>query len=152
MALVEDMLTGNVATVVAVGAAAVVLPRVAPALPAPLRTVLKSGLKLVIESESDAEGGIIDKLADTAMQNVLASLSGPGTDEERHQAAQAAVQRFNDTAQRRAARYGRDGADTQARYRRHMASLKRAFADTRQGRPQSEQGALQRIAGQIDAA
>lgn len=152
MALVEDMLTGNVAKVVAIGAVAAVLPRAIPVLPAPLRTVLKSGLKLFVESEADAEGGIIDKLADTAMKDVLASLSGPGTDEERHQAARAAVQRFQDTARHRAGRYGRDEADTWTRYHRHMTGLKRALANAEQGRPHGDQDALRRVAGQIEAA
>lgn len=152
MALLEDTLTGNVAKVVAIGAVAVVLPKAFPALPAPLRTVLKSGLKLFAESEADAEGGIIDKLADAALKNVLASLSGPGTDEERHRAAQATIRHFQDTAHHRAGRYGRNEVDTRARYRRHMAGLRRALAGAERGRSQADQDALKRMAGQIEAA
>lgn len=151
MALVEDVLTGNVAKVVAVGATAVVLPRVFPSLAPPLRAALKSGLQLFVESESDAEGGIIDKLAADTLKGVLASLSAPGTDEERHQAARAAIQRFQHRAHHRAARYGRDGQDRQARYRRHVAHLKRALADAQRGRSQADQDALKRMAGMVEA-
>lgn len=152
MALVEDMLTSNVAKVVAVGTAAVVLPRVAPALPAPLRGIIKSGLKLLIESESDAEGGAIAKLANLTMQQVLASLSGPGTEEERQQGAEAAVQHFQDTARRRAARYGRNAGDRDTRYRRHMDGLRHALRTARAEHPHAPGDGLSRIAGQIEAA
>jgi len=152
MALIEDVLTSNIAKVAAVGAAAVVLPRVAPALPAPLRGVVKSGLKLFIESESDAEGGIVAKLADTTMQEVLGSLSGPGTEEERQAHAQAAIQRFQDKAHHRAARYGRNNHDRDARYNRHMAALRHALAEAQKAGPAAGGDGLARVAGQIGAA
>lgn len=152
MVLVEDVLTSNVAKVVAVGAAAALLPRVAPVLPAPLRGVVKSGLKLFLESESDAEGGIIAKLADTAMQQALAALSGPGTEEQRQQGAQAAIQHFENTARRRSARYGRDAGDRDARYRRHMDSLRHALHAARGRHPHAHGDGLGRIAGRIEAA
>ena len=152
MALVEDVLTSNVAKVLAVGAVAVVLPRVAPALPAPLRGVVKSGLKLFIESESDAEGGAIAKLADAAMQQALASLSGPGTEEERQRDAEAAVQRFHATSRHRAARYGRDAGDRDARYRRHMDGLRHALRTAQAKHPHAGGGGLGRVAGQIEAS
>lgn len=152
MALAEDLLTSNVAKAVAVGAVAMALPRVAPALPAPLRDVVKSALKLFIESESDAEGGAIGKMADAALRQALAALSGPGTEEDRQQGAQAAVQRFQDTARRRAARYGRDAGDRDARYRRHMNGLRHALRMAQAAHPHAHGGGLARIAGQIEAA
>jgi len=152
MSLIEDMLTGSIGKVVAVGATAVALPRVFPQLAPPLRTALRSGLKLFIESESDAEGGIIDKLVDDTMQSVLASLSAPGSGGEQNKSAEAAVQHFQDRAHHRARRYARDDPDRHARYHRHVSRLKAALAKAQQGRSPEDQRALQQLAGQLDAA
>jgi len=152
MALIEDMLTGSIGKVVAVGATAAVLPRVFPQLAPPLRMALKSGLKLFIESESDAEGGIIDKLVGDTMQSVLASLAAPGSDGEQDKSAEAAVKHFQDRAHRRARRYARDDPDRHARYHRHISRLKAALAKAQQGRSPEDQRVLQQLAGQFDAA
>ena len=61
MALVEDILKGNL-FVAAVGATAFVLPKVLPDLSPPLRSAIKGGVSLFLESEAEAEGGIIDRL------------------------------------------------------------------------------------------
>ncbi len=86
MAGIEDVLTGEVGVAVAVGAAALALPAVAPHLSPPLRSVLRAGLSLFLEAESAAEGNIIEGLADQAVKSALAALSGPGTPEQRQQA------------------------------------------------------------------
>jgi hypothetical protein len=127
MALVEDLLKGNLVMAAALGATALVLPKVLPDLSPQLRSVVKSGLSLFLESESEAEGGIIDRLACNALNNVLQSLSGPGSPEERENAAQAAVAHYKRTAHRRARRYGRDPGDRSARYASHIAALRRAL-------------------------
>lgn len=127
MALLGDMLKGNLITAVAVGATALVLPKVLPDLSPPLRSMVKNGLSLFLDSESEAEGGIIDRLADDALKNVLANLSGPGSDDKQRAGAHAAVERFKQTAHRRARRYGRDEGDRSARYKRHIAALRRAL-------------------------
>jgi hypothetical protein len=140
MALIEDVLTGNIATVVVTGATAVVLPRAFPGFAVPPRLALTSGINLFIETERDAEGDIFDKLVGTTMNGVLASLSAAGTGEEpRH------------TSQRRANRYKHAGQD-QPCYRGHVSHLKHALADAQQARSQADQDVLRRIARQIDAA
>ena len=131
MALVEDILKGNLLAVAAVGATAIVLPKMFPNLSPPLRSAIKSGVSLFLESEAEAEGGIIGRLADEAMESVLASLSGPGSADERHQAAQAAVEDFKRTAHARARRYGRDDRGRAARYKRHIAALRRKLERAR---------------------
>lgn len=141
MALVEDMLKGNVVAALAVGSAALVLPKVLPDLSPRWRGIVKAGLSLFLESESDAEGGIIDRLADTALQNVLKGLSGPGSAEDRQQAAQGTVEAFKRMAQGRAQRYGRDEGDRSRRYGRHVAALRRAVDQERSRHPGGEHAA-----------
>jgi len=60
VALLEDLLKGNIVTAVAMGATALVLPKVMPDLSPPLRSAVKGIVSIFLESESEAEGGIID--------------------------------------------------------------------------------------------
>lgn len=127
MALVEDMLKGNLVVALAVGGTALVLPKVLPHLSPPVRSLVKNGLSLFLECESEAEGGIIDKLADHALKGVLASLSSPDPPQDRQGAARAAVERFKHVAHTRARRYGRNQHDRSARYDRHITALRHAL-------------------------
>lgn len=148
MAGIEDVLSGEVGVAVAVGAAALALPAVAPHLSPPFRAVLRSGLSLFLEAESAAEGNIIRGLADQAVRSALAALSGPGTPEQRQQAARAAVQHYRHRAHRRAQRYGSTEQDRKARYRRHVQGLHRAVAAAQ--RAGSDRGAAQDVARMIE--
>lgn len=123
--MLEDLLKGNMFTAVAVGATALLLPKVLPELPAPVRSVVKMGFSLFLESESEAEGGIVNRLADNALKDVLDSLSGPGSAQDRNEAAKNVVESFKRTARTRALRYARSDADRSARYGRHIAALQR---------------------------
>ncbi|MBV8912782.1 MAG: hypothetical protein JOZ05_07060 [Acetobacteraceae bacterium] len=131
MALLEDMLKGNLLVAAAIGATALVLPKVLPDLSPSLRSAVRSGLSLLLESEAEAEGGIINRLAETALENVLKGLCGPGPAEDRHEAAQAAITDFKRTARSRARRYGRNQHDQSARYQRHVAALQGALKHAR---------------------
>lgn len=131
MAMLEDLLEGNVFTVLAVGAAVLLLPKVLPDFPAPLRSVVKGGVSLFLESESEAEGGIIKRLADNALRNVLHSLSSPGSADHRNGAARKVVENFKQTARTRARRYGRHHDDRSARYARHIAALRNCLEQER---------------------
>ncbi|HQT77075.1 MAG: hypothetical protein B7Z80_10520 [Rhodospirillales bacterium 20-64-7] len=124
MASFEDILGGNLAAAAAFGVVALVLPKVAPNLPLPVRSALTGGVNLFLEAEGEAEGGIIDRLAETVLQNVLQNLSAPAPEDERHRAARAAVEDFAHAARRRARRYARNERDRSARYSRHMAALR----------------------------
>lgn len=152
MALIEDVLASPISKIVAVGVTALVLPRVLPELPPGLRSVVRSGLKLLAEAESDAEGGFIDKLVAGAVQDLLASLSDAASDEERQRITASAMHRFQETAHRRARRYGHDEGDRQARYDRHTARLKHALSKAQHGRSQWDQDVLAHMAGQIGTA
>ena len=128
MALVEDMLKGNLVVALAVGGTALVLPKVLPHLSPPGSRLLKNGLSLFLECELEAEGGIIDKLEDHALKGVLASLSSPDPPQDRQGAARAAVERFKHVAHTRARRYGRSQHDPGlARYDRHITALRHAL-------------------------
>ena len=152
MALVEDMLKGNLLTAAAIGATALVLPKVLPVLPPPFRSLVKSGLSLFVDAESEAEGGIIDRLADRALANVLKSLSDPGSTEDQRKAARAAVEEFRHTARSRARRYGRDEKDRSARYARHTAALRRRLAQARSRHTGPKAEALKDLSEALDAA
>ena len=149
MALIEDMLKGNLLTAAAVGATALVLPKVLPDLSPPLRSAVKNGLSLFLESESEAEGGIIGRLANGALESVLASLSGPGSANERQQAAYAAVEDFKRTAHARARRYGRDEHGRSARYKRHIAALHRALERARAHHTGAEAATLSNLSASL---
>jgi hypothetical protein len=125
MPSVEDMFGSNLLLTVAVGATALLLPRILPGLSPPLRSAIKGGLQLFLEAEGEAEGGIIEQLAETALQTALGKLSGPGPAEERRDAARAAIEDYKQTARTRARRYGSDAEDRSARRGRHMAVLRR---------------------------
>lgn len=149
MALVEDILKGNLVVAAVMGATALVLPKVLPDLSPRWRNVIKTGVSLFAESESDAEGGIINRLADTALQNALKSLSGPGSADDQAQAAQGAVDHFKRQSHRRAHRYGRDEGDTSHRYRRHVAALRHAVDRERARHPGRHATALAKLSASL---
>ena len=135
---IEDVLEGNVLLLVAAGAAMLVLPKVFPELPEPVRATIKGGLSLFLEAESEVDGGIADKLVGATMRQLLQSLSGPGTTQEKRSAAQRTIKRFEETARGRSRRHGWNEADRAARYRRHIAKLKRAIAEVKRQHPRSQ--------------
>jgi hypothetical protein len=152
MAFIEDILKGNLAMVAALGATAVVLPKIFPALSPPLRSAVKSGLSLFVESEAEAEGGIVNRLADNALKTVLKQLSGPGTADERQASAEGAMDEFRKTAHARTRRYGRDDADRSARYRRHVKALRRAIERERSRHSGAKAEALSDLSARLTEA
>ena len=149
MALVEDILKGNLVVAAVMGATALVLPKVLPDLSPRWRKVVRTGVSLFVESESDAEGGIINRLADTALQNALKSLSGPGSADDQEQAVQGAVDDFKRQAHRRAHRYGHNEGDTSYRYRRHVAALRHAVDRERARHPGQHAAALAKLSASL---
>jgi hypothetical protein len=133
----EDVLEGNVLLLVAAGAAVLVLPKVFPELPEPVKATIKGGLSLFLEAEAEVDGGIADKLVQGTLSQLLQSLSGPGTNEEKRNAAQRTIKRFQETARGRSRRHGWNDADRAARYRRHVAKLKRAIAEAKRQHPKA---------------
>jgi hypothetical protein len=134
----EDTIGSNVVAVVAVGAAAFLLPRLFPSLAPPLRAIAKTGLTLFVEAETEAEGGLIDGLVSQTVDALLGTLDGPGTVEQRKQAARQTMRRFEAAARGRAKRWGRDHDDRVRRYQRHLTHLRRAIAKAEQQQPPAE--------------
>lgn len=150
MALLEDMLKGNLLAAAAMGTTALVLPRLLPHVSPRLRTVVKGGVSLFLESQSEAEGGIVDRLADTALKDVLAGLSA-GSAQDRGDATRQAVESFKRTAHRRSSRLAGDGDDA-AHYRRHVMALHRALAREQTRHGGEKAAALARLSAELGAA
>jgi hypothetical protein len=150
MAFAEDILGGNLVAVAVLGATAIVLPKVLPSLPLPVRSVIKSGVTLFLESEAEAEGGIIDSLAENALKAVLQTMSSSGPADDRRAAATAAVEHFKHTAHTRARRYGHDQHDRSARYARHVAALRRKLERAQSHRQGGDHAALSAVLAALD--
>jgi hypothetical protein len=153
MDLLKDALSGNVIVVAVAGAAAlavpVLVPAVAPRLATPLRAALKLGISLFLESEFEMEAKFVDELVHSTLSGILSALSGPASEAERHKAVTARVRHFERRVRARAARFGWDEQDRAGRYRRHVATLKRAIATAKRRRPKNAQPALDHISGMI---
>lgn len=134
----EETLGGNIVTVVALGAAALLLPRLFPSLARPLRAVAKTGLTLFVEAETEMEGGLIDGLVGQTIDALLGTLDAPGTVEQRKLAARKTMHRFEAAARGRAKRWGRDHDDRACRYNRHLTHLRRALAKAERQRPPAQ--------------
>lgn len=152
MAFIEDIFKGNLVMAAAIGTTALVLPKILPDLSPSMRSAVKSGLSLVAESESEAEGGIVNRLADNALKTVLKQLSGPGTADERQRSAEGAIDEFRKTAHARAQRYGRDDADRSARYGRHIEALRHAIEREQSRHPGANSGALNDLSARLTEA
>lgn len=115
-----------------------------------MRSVIKGGVTLFLESESEAEGGIIDRLAENALRNALQSLSGPGSDKDRRKAAQGAIETYKRTAHARARRYGRTDHDRSARYTRHVTALRDKLEQAQSHRTGDDYSAVSSMLAALD--
>jgi hypothetical protein len=147
MAMLEDALEGNVVMLAAAGATTLVLPIVLPQLAPPLRGAIKFAITLFLESEAEAEGGLMGKLAESTVKALLDTLAVPGSGEQRRRAAHATIRRFEATARARSKRYAASEADAARRYRRHVAHLRRALAQAQQGETARRRELLNDAAG-----
>ena len=145
MALLEDVLEGNLVVAAAIGGTALLLPKVMPHLSPQVRSVVRGGIRLFLEAQSEAEIGIVTRMADQALKDVLDGLSDPGSAQERKRAAQAAIKNFKRRARRRARHYGHDPADRAQRYHRHIAALHRAIDRASARHPGPKAAALREL-------
>jgi hypothetical protein len=152
MALIENVVESNLLTAAAIGAVALVLPKVMPDLSPPLRSMVKGGISLFLESESEAEGGIVERLAGTALKGVLESLSAPGDSAGQQQQARSAINHFKRTARRRARHYACNDDDRTARYRRHIHALRRGLDRARQQRTGDDAEEIEKLMATLDSA
>lgn len=149
MELLEKLLGENAVTLAIAGAATLLLPKLGGNLAPPLRDALASGIRLLVEAESEAEGAFIEQLMQQTLTAVLAALSQPGGEAERRHAAAAKIRHFERRVHRRAARFGWDEQDRRARYQRHVRRLKHAMIASAEREPQELKPSLDHIAGTI---
>ena len=148
MAFVETLLE-EVLPVGPAGAAAFGLAVAAGGMIAPrrfeLRPLLKSAAKLLVEAEFEADGAIIESLADAVIDGLLdaAAHRDPAETQRR---IEHRVHRYARLARARATRMGRDEADRQARYRRHIRTLDDRLAFKRNRKAGRQREALDQAA------
>jgi hypothetical protein len=147
MAALENPLEGNLVTIATIGAAALALPLLLPRLVPSLRAALLSGAKLIVEAEAEAEGGLIAKLAENAVNVLLQSLTAPGDDHQRRHRAREAVRRFEETARARSRRFAWDEEDAKQRYRRHISRFRHALDQARAQQSPQRRELLDDVAG-----
>lgn len=137
MALMESIFEGVLpvepAGAVAFGLLALAAPMLMPGRRLELRPLLKSAAKLFVEAEFEADGAIIASLADAAVDALLEAATDRDPAETKRR-IEHKVQRYTRRAQGRAARMGRDEADRQVRYRRHLRTLRDRLAFERNRR------------------
>lgn len=149
MALFDETMTPEIGAGVALTAAMILLPRVAPNVGGPLRSIVKAGLTLFLESETELDGELINSLVETTMKELTSALSGPGPEDEKQQAAHATIRHFKHKARTRARQWGWDDADRSTRYHRHLRKLHRAVAHKRDRSSGPTARALDNVAGTI---
>jgi hypothetical protein len=130
MALFDDVVKGCFGPAVGLGVLALAIPVVLPGLRPQWIAFLKQGCTLFLEAEFAADGDVIDRLVSATIDAVAGGMS-VGSDHQRKQAGEQAIQRFKRIAARRSDRKAWDDADREARYRRHMARLQHAVSRRR---------------------
>jgi hypothetical protein len=140
MAAWDEALGGNLATASALVVGAFVLRRVAPLIAPGIGPFLVSGLRIFAEAEFEMQDGIIGKLAEQAVEQLLQTIPAPGPasgldDGAAHaqshapsHAAREIVHRFERTARASSDGHGWHDRDKRARYRHHVRKLRQAVA------------------------
>ncbi len=126
MSLVERALK-NPGPVVGVGLLVLAFPTLFPSLRPQWAFAVKAGAKLFFEAEADAEGDLIDHLAERAIDE-LADAIARSKPEERDSEVAGVLSRYEDKARRRSQRLGWSEKDRAARFDRHMSVLRRGIA------------------------
>lgn len=132
MAAWEEGLGGNLVTASALVAGAFVLRRVTPLIAPGIGAFLVSGLQLFAEAEFEMQDGIIGKLAEQVVEQLLQTMTAPGpasaADHSPPQAARDIVHRFERKARANSNHHGWHDRDKRARYRHHVGKLRQAVA------------------------
>jgi hypothetical protein len=107
----------------AVGLAAIAITTLIPRSKRPTWAKgVKAAAQLCIEAEGEAEGEIVERLAEVACNDLVDALAHPAP-EARHAAAHAVVRKYAKRAHRRSARFAQDESHRQRRYARHISAL-----------------------------
>ena len=144
MALVDDLLKGNIVTAVGLGVVALAVPIVFPALRPQWASLVKSGARLFFEAELGADNEVMDRLVDATVDGLLAVMS-TGSEEDRKRAAAAEVHAFKAVARARAHKNGWDETDRKRRYHRHVAQLRHKVSHLRSRESGSNRAVLDHV-------
>ena len=147
MAAWDEALGGNLITASALVAGAFVLRRVAPLLGSGFGSLAVSGLQLFAEAEFEMQDGIIAKLAEQAVGQLLKTMPAGATDHE-PRAARDIIHRFERTARARSNR-GWHERDKRARYRHHVKKFKQVVAHASRDLPPQKRAYLAQASAAI---
>jgi hypothetical protein len=128
MPIWDEGLSGRLIAASALVGGAFLLQRLAPLMGPGARSFAMSGLQLFAEAEFEMQDGIIGKLAEQVVEELLQAVPARGADQHSHQAAREIVGRFERTARERSSRHGWHERDKRARYRHHVRKLRHAMA------------------------
>jgi hypothetical protein len=153
MAAWDEALGGSLVTASALVAGAFALRRVAPLLGPGIGSFLVSGLRIFAEAEFEMQDGIIGKLAEQAVEQLLRTMPAvapaAGADHGSPREARAVMQRFERTARARSDRDGWHDRDKRARYRHHVRKLRQAVAHASRDLTPAKREYLSRVSGMI---
>ena len=141
MATLDDILKSGSVPLVGLGIIVFALPFFFPVLSPQFAAVLKSGAKLFLEAELGADNALTDRLVGATVDAVVQTTSH-GTEEQRKQKAERAVNQFVSAACAGARRRGWDERDVERRYHRHLAKLDNALSQARHRAHPSQRAAL----------
>jgi hypothetical protein len=150
MAGLEDAVRSRPLTALGLAVAGLAVPVVFPALRRPLARGVKAAVKLYVEAEAGAEADIIDQLAEAALDDLVKAVAHPEP-ETRRAAARAALRRFTTRAHRRSRRRGRDDADRERRYARHIGALAKRIAHRRDAAPADHRESWDRVLSELNS-
>ncbi|MBV9014128.1 MAG: hypothetical protein JO213_14235 [Alphaproteobacteria bacterium] len=121
--MLESLTKSDIIAVAGLGVAAAILSELLPNARPALRSAVKLGVDLFLESEGEAEAELIQSLVSATMHGIRDDLSKTHNEPERRDAVEARVENFKRQARVRARRWGGDQQDRHRRYRRHIARL-----------------------------
>src|SRR5689334_4679406 len=122
----EDIGKPNLLTLLALGLASAVLPKLLPEMRPAMGTAVKVVLDLLTESEAEAAEELMQALVSGTIAEINRRLAEPATPDHSRQAVEHTITRFKRRAQQRAHRWGADELDRRRRYRRHLTKLRAA--------------------------
>jgi hypothetical protein len=130
--MLESLTKSDIIVVAGLGVAAAVLAELLPNARPALRSAVKFGVDLFLESEGEAESELIQSLVSATMHGIRDDLSKTNNEPERRDAVEARVENFKRQARVRARRWGGDQQDRHRRYRRHIVRLETTLARKKQ--------------------
>jgi hypothetical protein len=122
----ENIGKPNLATLLTLGLASVVLPKLLPQMGPAVGTAVKIVIDLLTESEAEAAEELIDALVSSTIAEMNKEVSRPADPQQSRQSVERTVDHFKRRARRRAHTWGTDEHDRTRRYRRHLAKLRAA--------------------------